>query len=235
MNLHRLVFALGALAVGCLDPQVASAQFTLVETGGTFRTDATNLAAAANGASAIGQDELGLGVHFIANINDGTYGNSSSWIGDDRWEYNPDTDQTVIATTPYSYSSVGVSFSTPVTIGSIALGRDNLGGFTDRVPASYLIEINRPSMGGWSVLGSIDPSVSPSPAVRNLYNLSTPVSDVTSLLITVRTGIEFGAAIDELEVYATAATAIPEPSTYAALAGLGALGLAAWRRRQRAA
>ena len=31
---------------------------------------------------------------------------------------------------------------------------------------------------------------------------------------------------------ATAMSAIPEPSTYAALAGLGALGLALWRRRQ---
>jgi hypothetical protein len=30
------------------------------------------------------------------------------------------------------------------------------------------------------------------------------------------------------------ASAVPEPSTYAALAGAAALGLAAWRRRQRA-
>ena len=36
---------------------------------------------------------------------------------------------------------------------------------------------------------------------------------------------------DTLRLTATA-SAIPEPSTYAALAGLGALGLALWRRRQ---
>ena len=41
-------------------------------------------------------------------------------------------------------------------------------------------------------------------------------------------------AVSVGSVYADnfAVSAIPEPSTYAALAGLGALGLAFWRRRQ---
>ena len=34
---------------------------------------------------------------------------------------------------------------------------------------------------------------------------------------------------------ATAMSAVPEPSTYAAIAGLGALGLAFWHRRRKAA
>ena len=33
--------------------------------------------------------------------------------------------------------------------------------------------------------------------------------------------------------FAVTATAIPEPATYAMLAGLAALGLAAWRRRKK--
>lgn len=36
-------------------------------------------------------------------------------------------------------------------------------------------------------------------------------------------------------LYEVTVSAIPEPSTYAALAGLGALGLACWRRRQKTA
>ena len=35
----------------------------------------------ATGATPFALDELDLGTHFIANLNNGTYGNSSSWIG----------------------------------------------------------------------------------------------------------------------------------------------------------
>lgn len=59
-------------------------------------------------------------------------------------------------------------------------------------------------------------------------------TDVGSFVITGATlnGVDtLSLKIDELTA---SASAIPEPSTYAALAGVGALGLAAWRRRRTA-
>jgi len=206
-----------------LTPLGVFGQFTLVQTGGTFRTDATNLARTAN---FYGQDELDLGVHFRSKINDGAYGNSSSWIGDEVY----DEDQNVI-TDSSSTSFVGVTFdSGAVSVGSIAFGRDNLGDFTDRVPASYLVQYLT-AFSGWVTYGSVSTTTSINPGVRHLYNLDTPLTEVWGIRVVTPTGLTYGSAIDELEVYATAA-AIPEPSTYAALAGLGALGLAIWRRRQ---
>lgn len=75
--------------------------------------------------------------------------------------------------------------------------------------------------------------------VRNFTTPSIPGGD------TMLFGINFAGAIDEARVssftsgtfsssmlnYASV-SAVPEPSTYAALAGLAALGLVAWRRRQ---
>ena len=72
-----------------------------------------------------------------------------------------------------------------------------------------------------------------------------PVSQWDNSTNGVANGFNFGvfgnsnttAAISVGNVYADnfSVSAIPEPSTYAAFAGLGAIGLAFWRRRQKAA
>ena len=41
-----------------------------------------------------------------------------------------------------------------------------------------------------------------------------------------------GQVIDELEIYSTSASAVPEPSAFATLAGVGAFGFVASRRRR---
>jgi hypothetical protein len=210
----------------------AFAQLTLVETGGTFRTDATNLAFAATAASG---GDYGP-PHVFGNINNGTYGNSSSWLGPGL----------------SNFGFIGLGFSTPVTIGSLAFGRDNTGTYTDRTFGTYEIEYSRNHVSGsglmtgtWQVLHILDYAVAPptDPHLRHLYNLDTPLTGITGIRITVpafmhSASFESGyqaLAIDEFEIYATSASAIPEPSTYAALFGIGALALAIYRKRRAAA
>lgn len=211
-----------ALLIGLLAPLETRAQFILRETGGTFRTDAPNLAAATNGATAFGKNELGFGIHFITTINDGTYGNSSSWIG-----------------AAGSESWVGVYLATPSTIASIAYGRDNNGVYTDRSLNPTRIEYTTSSLANateqaaavWRTIGILDyyQENPGSPARRHLYDLATPLAGVTGFRLRAYGDAN---AYDELELYSTAygVAAVPEPSTYAALAGLAALGLAMWRR-----
>jgi hypothetical protein len=203
------------------------AQFTLAETGGTFRANATNIAAASNAGVAIGQDELDYGIHYIVNINDGIYGNSNSWIG--YADYG-------------STSWVGVILASTSNIGSFAFGRDNTGTYTsDRIDwAPYTIQYTQSvvtdqasaNAASWLSIGALDYAANqpPSYGLRHLYNLDTPLTGVTAFRIVTTGGISNGNAIDELELYSSAA-AIPEPSTYALIFGAGVLGLAAWRRR----
>ncbi len=216
------------------------AQFEYVSSGGTFRTDAVNLA---SGATAIGQDEYGV-PHFIANINDGLYGNAHSWLGGNQGDVYFESD---------SNSWVGVSFAAPQTIASFAFGRDNTGVFGDRAGGPYLIQVDQG--GGFTSVGVLHYGSNitvDTAAVRNLFNLTTPLTGVLQFRIAATAEayrysgndeesgdpifgfFVTGQAIDELELYSTPATAIPEPSAFAALAGMGSLGLAALRRRRRA-
>jgi len=235
MNAYQLLHnmkstALALLALTAFTAlSTARAQFTFVESGGTFRPDATNIAAASNGATAIGQDELGYDIHFIGNINDSTYGNASSWIG------FPDFGAT---------SWVGVIFSEASTVASFAFGRDNNGVELSRVDyAPYSIQYTTDVLtdqasadsATWTEIGTFNYSDIPAPVLglRNLYNLDIELTDVTGFRIVTTGGISNGNAIDELEIYTTSASAVPEPATFAALFGVCALGVAAIRRRRR--
>ncbi len=122
-----------------------------------------NVALAANGTTAFGSSEFnGGGVHLIANVNDGLYGNSHSWISDFT---APDPD-------PF----IGLSFASSVDINSIAWSRDNgdtsdppCGGTCmDRNVGVYTLQFTQvaapdagtPDTGdaatGWATLGTIE-------------------------------------------------------------------------------
>lgn len=212
--LFRMAPALVPLSLACAPGALAnlmlSPTMTFSQEGGTLNP--SNLAI---GGTAIAKDVLGNGAyaptHTIPNVNNGTYGNGSSWIGDsaDSW--------------------VGVRFGTSRTIQSFAFGRDNTGQFGDRTLGTYtvqwtndpLVQTN-PAGATWNTVGTVNygtfaggGSVT-TPSVRHLYNLNTPVNALGFRLITPGAGIGSGAAIDELEVYSAAGASVAPIVTTAA-------------------
>ena len=241
----RLPTAVLAAALAAFGVTAAHAQLSYVSSGGTFSTEFVNVAAAANGAVAFAGSEYGT-PHFTANLNDGLYGNSNSWLAAPVGQVLSYEDLFV---------SAGVIFSAPATITSLAFGRDNTGGFTDRSSEEHRFFYSTDPIAGfnpltatWNSLGVVFPDTS----FRKLYTLSGgPIAGVTAVRVSTIAEGEYldyseydpetdtfydyyipfsGQAIDELEVYST--TAIPEPSAFAALAGIVGLAFAAARRRR---
>ncbi len=231
---------LGLAMLGLAAAAPLQAQFQFVESGGTFRGDATNLAAVSQGADAIGQDQYGT-PHFIAGINDGTYGNSNSWLA--ASVVDP------VFSLAEAQSWVGVSWTVPVNIASFAFGRDNTSAYNDRSGGPYSIQVDQGS--GWVEVGVLHYGVNigvDTPSRRNVFNLTEPLFAVSAFrIVTNADALLFsgydeedndiyayipGQAIDELEIYSTPATAVPEPSAFATLVGLSGLGLALVRRRR---
>lgn len=177
-----------------------SSGIVLVQQSGT-QTAATNLALAANGGTAIAKDLLGNGsfapTHTIPNLNNGTYGNPSSWIGNSaNW-------------------ACGISFgATLKTVASIAFGRDNTNTFADRTNGTYTLQYTTtPSPtaatpdSAWTTVGTLNYSAAGGtlfsfPSRRHRFDF--PAVQATGVrLVTPGDGITSGACIDELELYAS--------------------------------
>lgn len=203
-----------------------------------------NLALATNGATPIASSQLWPWLpaqtdpeevdpapyHKTVNLNDGAYGNSFCWIGGEG------------VATPWA----GVDFNGTVSITSIAFGRDNaLSNLKDRAGGLYTLQYTvdanpgaDPDAATWFSIGTvfIEEAVpyNASDATQQLRHEfavgyeGAPIVATGFRLLVPGTGMSFGTAIDELEVFGAV---VPEPSTYAALAGALALGLAIRRRR----
>jgi hypothetical protein len=177
-----------------------------------------NLALASNGSVPFASSDLGpqLGIafHVTENINDGFYGNSNSWIGGDDNPFDPDR-------------FAGVAFPGPLSIGSVAWGRDNgndvadaCGGqCMDRWSGLYTLQftsVDNPGAAtantgnattGWQTIGTVRYTVADdtfTPYYRHEYDISAnggPITATGLRLLVPQTGLGLGTAIDELEAY----------------------------------
>jgi hypothetical protein len=213
-----------------------------------------NPALASNGADYFASSALGEQYAFVNpfnpdihkknTINDGNYGNSWSWIGDD-FDTNP---------------SIGVDLNGPYELTSVAWGRDNgniagdtgcAGGTcTDRTLGAYTLQYTQlenadhtspegsDATTGWVTIATVeylaqDPGVFDS-WLRHEFTVAEsdgdPILAAGIRLKVPSSGIGGGTAIDELEVYGTL---VPEPSSMALVVLAGVVGLGAvWRRRR---
>ena len=208
-----------------------------------------NLALASQGGIPFSSSDLGpqLGIpfHIAANLNDGEYGNSHSWIGGD--------------VNPYPAPFAGVALDGLFYVDEIAWGRDNgnvagdpgCGGgiCPDRDLGIYTIQFTQvdganqdtPETGdpatGWTSIGTVDLQLDDPGAfdahLRHEFEIGnsdgSPILASALRLKVPFTGLGAGTAIDEIEIYGSP---IPEPGTWA-LALMGS-ALLAWRGVRRA-
>ena len=172
-----------------------------------------NAALALNGATAFGSSELQSEGRLIANVNDGSYGDASSWIADvDGGDESP---------------YIGVRFGREVAIREIAFGRDNgddtdltpPGSHTNRVMGVYILQVTtvgNPGVGteetgdvasGWATVASFlyrgSPSASFHHHLRHAYGVSFEGSAIPATAIRIfvpTTAAETQIAMDEIEV-----------------------------------
>ncbi len=192
---------------------------TLESEGGTAFP--YNLAA---GKTAFANDVIGP-PHSIAAVNDGNYGNNSSWIA------------------ASGNGFVGISLgSIPTAINKIAFGRDNLGLFPDRALGTYTLQFTTVADpdaatpdGSWTTIGTLDYQSAggvnfTNPILRHVFSFN-PVMATGIRLKTVTSSDYIG--IDELEIYAPPAIRVEQPAgtswggEYAAVtwpSGIGARG-----------
>jgi len=194
-----LVLLLAPLAAAVHAQITLPPGMVLAEQGGLF--DGGNLAPS---GTAFAKDLIGgtgVGPHVIPNLNNGSYGNDSSWIGNSDPSY------------------AGVGFAGSQSIASFAFGRDNGGEaqvFTDRSTGNYTIEYTmdaNPALNHltavWTSLGTMNIAngAGVNSWLRHRFNLTSPVNATGFRIVTPG-----GAAIDEIELYSTPGIIVPLPA-----------------------
>ena len=185
-----------------------------------------NLALASNGGEAFASGdlgpEIGIDFHVAANVNDGVYGNSNSWIGASGGD------------APFF---AGVTLPDTFNITAIAWGRDNGNGAfdgsdpgadacggqcIDRWAGMYELQITTDG-NTWTTLATIEygesgdagPGGTFTGYLRHEYAVATadgsPIAANGVRIITPTSGLNGGTAIDEIEIYGGAPEPEPDP------------------------
>jgi hypothetical protein len=193
------------------------------------------------GSSAFGSSELNFGIHFIKNINDGFYGNSSSWISDRGVGGGADPD-------PY----IGISFHRTVNITSLAWSRDNgdtteggCGGTcTDRSLGTYTLQVTQvPDAGvdtqdtgdastGWETVGTVQYAAAAAPAfnpsLRHEFGVAKAGQPIAATAVRIK--VSSGSMdLDELEVNPTTTVTGPPVTDLLAITPAAGFGIS-WDR-----
>ena len=106
-----------------------------------FDLSGRNVALAASGTTVrTSGDTVVEGRHLARHLNDGEYGNSRSWMGDQPGR-----------------GWVELTLPEATEVDRVVWGRDRRGEFSDRLPTDYVIEVEEAGTGAWTVVaGSAD-------------------------------------------------------------------------------
>ena len=184
--------------------QNSNGSLSIVQEGGGI-----GLGNLGTGGTAFAKDIIAGGgfapTHTIPNINNGTFGNGSSWIGDS------------------ANSWVGIGFGAVQSFSGLAFGRDNTGFYNEfndgRILGNYIVQyttdlnvLANPSGATWLTLGqtnytgAVAGSLLTQPTLRHRYNFDA-VSATALRIITPGDGLNGnGAAIDEIELFSSKLT-----------------------------
>jgi hypothetical protein len=176
---------------------------------------------ASKGAQAFGSSELDYGIHFIRKINDGIYGNASSWISDRGVGAGADEN-------PF----VGIRFASPIDLAVIAFGRDNgdtteagCGGTcADRSLGTYTLQYTttaNPGVAteetgdaatGWVSIGTVEYLAAAPPGFfpsrRHAYSVSASGRPITASAVRIKVS-DGNIAIDEIEINPSTLAVVP--------------------------
>ena len=170
---------------------------TLVEEGPFGGSPPMNLARQPGVTPFVIDSLAGYPIHDYLHIDDGVYGNPNSWIGNSG-----------------SPGYAGLRFGGLFTINSIAFGRDNTGGFSDRTLGLYTLQYTRVASPGtattvtgnadtgWATIGTLNyqsagTGLFANPSRRHRFTFN-PVDATGIRLLVPGTGISVGTCIDEL-------------------------------------
>ncbi len=195
----------------------------------------SNLARASAGAVAFSDGELGSitacrgGSHSTAWLNDGVYGNCSAWISDDD---------------PASFAGIDLAGDALYALTAVAFGRDNNDitdiTYTDRWIGMYTLQYTTTSAPGastpdanWITIGTIELASSPGFNGHRRHQFAIATTAGGGIEATgFRILLPQGNALDEIELYGSRVSTVPEPGSLA-LVGL-AIGIGMCRRSRRA-